>query len=137
MTAETFADTNVLIYAISGLPAEHDKATAARRIVRQSGVAISLQVLGEFYTASVSRRRQSPLTHEEAAAWLEVWKRLIVGTATLETVEDAVALCGRHGISYYDALILATARAIGCSIVYSEDLNPGQVYDGVRVVNPF
>jgi predicted nucleic acid-binding protein len=50
---------------------------------------------------------------------------------------DAISAKQRFGISYWDAAILAAAKQLGCHTVYSEDLNHGQDYDGVRVVNPF
>ena len=56
---------------------------------------------------------------------------------TRELVLEAIAVKQRFGISYWDAAILTAARQMGCHTVYSEDLNPGQNYDGVRVVNPF
>ena len=52
-------------------------------------------------------------------------------------VDLALEVCGRFQMNYYDALILATARLAGCKVVFSEDLNDGQDYDGVRVDNPF
>jgi predicted nucleic acid-binding protein len=113
------------------------KAEKARSILRQPAVALSLQVLGEFYNASTSRRRIQPLTHDEAAAWIDVWKLLILHVPTLETIEIALRNCARYHIQYYDALILASARQMNCHTLLSEDLNDGQVYDDVRVLNPF
>ena len=56
---------------------------------------------------------------------------------TLDLMENALAARARWGISYWDAAILAAARAAGCTEVLSEDLNEGQDYGGVIVVNPF
>ena len=56
---------------------------------------------------------------------------------TQELVETAWALRKRFRISYWDAAIIAAAKELGCDMVYSEDLNHGQVYDGVKVINPF
>jgi len=52
-------------------------------------------------------------------------------------VDLALEIAKRFNLGYYDSLILAAARLGGCSVVYSEDLNPGQDYGGVRVENPF
>ncbi|MBI2299523.1 MAG: hypothetical protein HYU66_11375 [Armatimonadetes bacterium] len=52
-------------------------------------------------------------------------------------IRRAIGLQARHRINYYDALILTAAESAGCSELYSEDLNAGQTYAGVRVVNPF
>ena len=56
---------------------------------------------------------------------------------TLGVIHDALDLTERFRVAYWDAAILAAARAAGCRTVYTEDLNPDQDYDGVRVVNPF
>jgi predicted nucleic acid-binding protein len=55
----------------------------------------------------------------------------------LAMFDEALRLCGRFQISYYDAAILAAAKQLGCKVVYFEDLNDGQDYDGVRLENPF
>ena len=52
-------------------------------------------------------------------------------------VKEAIRLARRYQVSYFDAQIIAAAKATGCPTLYSEDLNHGQDYDGVRVVNPF
>jgi len=106
-------------------------------LTRRDDVALSTQVLGEFYRAVTSRRRASPLTHDQAVAWIQIWKRLPIHQVAVPHVDLSLELAGRFTIGYYDALILAVARLAGCSVVYSEDLNAGQDYDGVRVENPF
>ncbi len=50
---------------------------------------------------------------------------------------SALSTRQRFDISYWDAAILEAARALGCEVVLSEDLNDGQDYAGVRVENPF
>ena len=77
------------------------------------------------------------MTHDEAVAWVQLWKQHDVRSLTAPHVDLALELSGRFGIHYYDALILAAARFAGCEIVYSEDLSGGQDYGGVRVENPF
>ena len=116
---------------------EPRKSDAARELLRDLNACISTQVLGEFYAAVTSPRRQSPLTHEEAAAWVQFWKRLEVQSIAAAQVDLALEIAGRYRTSYYDALILATARLAGCAEVYSEDLNADQDYGGVCVRNPF
>ncbi len=137
MSGSHFLDTNVLIYAIESAGAEPQKSAVALALVRQSDVAISTQVLGEFYRAVTSPRRESPLTHEQAVAWIQFWKRMTVHSVTVAHVDLALEIAGRFHINYYDALILSVARLAGCTVVCSEDLNSGQDYGGVRVENPF
>ena len=98
---------------------------------------MSVQVLQEFYTQATRRTRNDRLTHEDALAVLERLVALPVQALTTELVLAAIATCGRFRISYWDAAIIEAARALGCAVVLSEDLNDGQDYGGVRVENPF
>lgn len=137
MSGRAFVDTNVLVYAIESAGPEAAKSARAGTLLRGAAVCLSTQVLGEFYRAVTSPRRASPLTHDEAVAWVQFWKRYEVRPVTVAHVDLALELCSRFQVGYYDALILAAARLADCSVVYSEDLNHGQDYDGVCVENPF
>jgi predicted nucleic acid-binding protein len=137
MSDSLFLDTNVLVYTVETGGPDPDKSAAALALTRRSDVTLSIQVLGEFYRAVTSPRRASPMTHDEAVAWVQLWKRHDVRPITVPHVDLALDLVGRFQINYYDALILAAARLAGCGTVYSEDLNAGQDYDGLRVKNPF
>jgi predicted nucleic acid-binding protein len=136
MPANLFLDTNILVYAIESRGPQPAKSAAALSLVRRSDVCLSTQVLGEFYRAVTSPRRAAPLTHTEAVAWVQLWKRHEVRAITVAHVDLALEITARYQTNYFDALILATARLAGCSIVYSEDLNPNQDYGGIRVINP-
>lgn len=137
MSGNVFLDTNILIYAIESGGPDPEKTTAAQVLSRGNDVILSTQVLGEFYRAVTSSRRLVPLTHAEAVAWIHLWKRHDVRTISIPHVDLALEVAGQFQISYYDALIIAAARLANCETVYSEDLNAGQDYGGVRVVNPF
>jgi len=137
MSARSFVDTNILIYAIEPEGVSAGKSTTARTLLRRDDLCLSTQVLAEFYRATTSRRRISPLTHAEAVSYLQLWKRFPVEPVTVAHVDLAVEMAGETGISYFDAQIVAAARFAGCETLYSEDLNDGQIYRGVRVLNPF
>jgi predicted nucleic acid-binding protein len=77
------------------------------------------------------------MTHDDAVVLLQSLVRIPVCSITRELVMTAVDIRHRFQISYWDAAIIAAARQMGCQAMYSEDLNPGQIYDGVTVVNPF
>ena len=104
--------------------------------MRRTDVCLSTQVLGEFYRAVTSPRRAVRLKHEEAVAWVQLWKRHDVRPTTVAHVDLALEIAARFQVSYFDALILAAARLAGCTTVFSEDLQAGQDYGGVRVENP-
>jgi predicted nucleic acid-binding protein len=137
MSGSVFLDTNVLVYAIESGGPRPEKSAVALALARRQDVCLSTQVLGEFYRAVTSQRRAVPLTHGEATAWIQLWKRHDVHAITVAHVDLALELRGRYRISYYDALVVAAAHLAGCAVVFSEDLSAGQDYAGVRVENPF
>jgi predicted nucleic acid-binding protein len=132
MSDKAFVDSNVLIYAIEQEGANVSKATVARDMIERVRPTLSTQVLGEFYNVVTGKRRTDPLSSEEAAQWIAKWMQLKVESVTPDHVNLALEICHRFQVSYYDALILAA-----CTVVYSEDLNDGQDYGGVKVINPF
>jgi len=137
MSDSVFLDTNILVYAIESEGPDREKSERARELVRLPNAVLSTQVLGEFYRAVTSRRREVPLEHAEAVAWVQLWKRHDVRTISVAHVDLALEITDTFRVGYYDALILAAARFARCETVYSEDLNSGQVYGGVTVTNPF
>jgi predicted nucleic acid-binding protein len=130
-------DSNVLLYSVSGDPKEAVKAAIAAGILQASDLALSVQVLQEFYVQATRANRPHRLPHEKASAFIESWLRFPVQEITVDILRAAVKLSDRYQISYWDAAIIEAARALGCKEVLSEDLNAGQSYGGVRVVNPF
>jgi predicted nucleic acid-binding protein len=132
-----FVDTNVLIYAVSREPAEQVKADRAREILDSYDLALSAQVLQEFYVQATRTSRAYPLGHEQAISLIEAFFRFPVKDITSDLVLAATATKQQFGISYWDAAILEAARALGCEVVLSEDLADGADYAGVRVENPF
>ncbi len=132
-----FVDTNVLLYAISRDPKERKKAAQAGRVLSGRDVGLSVQVLQEFFVQATRDTRTDRLTHEQAAALVESFRRFYVQEITVGVMLAAISTRQRFGISYWDAAILEAARALGCGVVLSEDLSDGQDYAGVRVENPF
>jgi predicted nucleic acid-binding protein len=132
-----FVDTNVLLYAISRDPEERDKATRANEVLSARDLALSVQVLQEFYVQATRVSRLDPLTHQQAARLVESFLRFPVMHLTTGVVLAAMSTRERFGISYWDAAILEAARSLGCDVVLSEDLSDGEEYAGVRVENPF
>jgi predicted nucleic acid-binding protein len=132
-----FVDTNVLLYAVSTDAAEAGKLAIAREILRASDFALSVQVLQEFFVQATRNSRAGRLSHEHAVGLITTWTRVPVQDLTYPIVAKAMAAVQRWQVSYWDAAIIESARAAGCTIVLSEDLHDGQNFDGVRVVNPF
>lgn len=132
-----FVDTNVLLYALSREPGEQGKAEQANDILASRDLALSVQVLQEFYVQATRDSRSDPLSHQQAAGLVESFLRFPVQESSVDVMRAALAARERFGVSYWDAAILEAARALGCEVVLSEDLNDGQDYAGVRVENPF
>jgi predicted nucleic acid-binding protein len=132
-----FVDTNVLLYAISREPEDQHKAERANALLDAGGVALSVQVLQEFYVQSTRETRADRITHRQAASLVESLLVFPVAEITTGVVLAALATRERFGISYWDAAILEAARSLGCEVVLSDDLSDCEDYAGVRVENPF
>ncbi len=130
--AEAFIDTNVVLYLFS---ADTAKADRAEELLAEGGM-VSVQVLNEF--VSVARRKLT-------MTWLDIGDVLTqiravcrVEPLTVETQARGVAIAERYNLSIYDATILASALDAGCSVVYTEDMQHGQVIEDVLTIrNPF
>jgi predicted nucleic acid-binding protein len=132
-----FVDTNVLLYAISRDRQEGAKAERANAILAERDIALSVQVLQEFYVQSTRDSRRDRLSHAQSMRLVESFLRFPVLDITPAIMLAAAATSDRYRISYWDAAILEAGRALGCEVVLSEDLTDGEDYGGVRVENPF
>ena len=132
-----FVDTNILLYAIGLQPDPPEKKAIAREILAHGDIALSVQVLQEFYVQATHARRSDALSHDLAVRLIEKWQRFRVQDNTVAVLQSALRLKERFQTSYWDAAILAAAKAARCHQLLSEDLNHDQDYDGVVVVNPF
>lgn len=132
-----FVDTNVLLYAISTARAERSKARIALDVLEAPDLALSVQVLQEFYVQATRRTKPDRLSHEQAVALVEAYSRYPVQQTTVALVQAAFVTKERFGVSYWDAAVIEAARALSCPTLLTEDLSDGQDYEGVRVQNPF
>ena len=136
MPAKRFIDTNILLYAYD-LDAGQKREMALPLIQagwEQPGLnAISVQVLQEFYVNFLRLGR----SHREAVQIIQDLAEWPVIDNSLELLGQGLALKERHQVSLWDAMILVAAQASGAPELITEDLNAGQNYDGVIVVNPF
>ena len=132
-----FFDTNVLVYA--AVRQDERKSATAQELIRHAlevnhdGV-ISVQVVTEFANVMLNRFKMSAKAVDE---WVSQFYPLLATEVTMDAVRNAMCIKEEYGIQYYDALIIATAEKLGCTEIVSEDLNDGQFYHGMAVVNPF
>jgi len=136
MNAECFFDTNVLVYAAAGRECEERKRARAVQLIESTDFGLSAQVLQEFYVV-VTRKIQQPLAPDRALEWIEQFEAFPCVPIDTRLVKIAAELSERYRISYWDGAVLSAAEALGSDTLYTEDLNDGQVYGAVRVLNPF
>lgn len=132
-----FVDTNVLLYAVSTAPEEREKHEGALRILDSEDLALSVQVLQEFYVQATRPSKPDCVNHQQAVDLIESWLRFRVQENTVAVLHAALATKHRWGISYWDAAVVEAARAAACSTLLTEDLQDGMDFAGVRIVNPF
>lgn len=134
--ARCFIDTNVLVYADS--TDEPRKQRIAIDLIRQLRVerrgVLSTQVLNEYIQVGL---RKLGLAHAHIREQLHCYRQFDLAAVTPDTIELALELHQRHSLSYWDALILASAQIAGCAALLTEDMGTGEVLAGVQLVNPF
>jgi predicted nucleic acid-binding protein len=136
--ARAFVDTNVLVYAHDATAGE--KHRRARQLIVElwangSG-CLSIQVLQEFYVA-VTRKVKHPLNTAVALQLVEDLGQWLAHSPTVGDVIDAIQLQQQARLSFWDAMLLTSARKLNCATLWSEDLNSGQLIAGVLIRNPF
>lgn len=132
-----FFDTNILIYSVDTQETGKHALAAdlvEKHLVRENG-AISVQVLREFYYAS--RRTNNPLSDEQARTIVDYFSTFRVLFEDAGTVLGAVRRHQGMSISFWDALIVEAALKAGADRLFTEDMQHGQVIEGMRVENPF
>lgn len=132
-----FLDTNVLVYLFD--TADRTKQDRARSLLREipaAALVVSAQVLGEFFRAT-TRRLPTPLDETTAVSAVARFSRFTVVPIDGPLVRAAIDLTRSASIAYWDALIIKAASSSACRRLLTEDLNHGQVIDGVRIENPF
>lgn len=136
MTAQYFLDTNVVAYAASNEADDSPKTAISRRLLLSESVGLSAQVLQEFFVV-VTRKFKRPLSIADAEVFLDSLATFPVVPLTPELIRRAIRLHERYHIHYWDGAILAAAKELAATTVFTEDLAHGQTYDGVTVFNPF
>jgi predicted nucleic acid-binding protein len=132
-----FLDTNILLYSISRDPAEAAKRNRAIALIDADDNALSVQVLQEFYVQATRPTRSDAVPHDIATGLIRTWLRFKVQEITVPILTAALKIKSAHGLSYWDAAIVAAARALGCRELYSEDMTHGREVEGTIILNPF
>jgi len=131
-----FIDTHILLAAGSQAPGDRSKKQRAIALIQEGDLVLSAQVLQEFVANALGKKALG-FTDTNISETLVSLRFVRVLPITHDLVEKAWSNSRRFQISYWDAAIVTAALELGCEILYSEDLNHGQDYGGVRVINPF
>ncbi len=134
---KAFLDTNILLYAVGINQGEESKQRIAEDLIAPMDWHISVQVIQEFFVNATRGGKKATLPDEAALAFVALWRQRPVQDMTLTIFDDAAALHQRHGFSYWDSAIIAAARAQGCDMLWTEDMDDGRIVDGIRIANPF
>jgi predicted nucleic acid-binding protein len=133
-----FVDTNVLIYAhdsTAGSKQAHAK-NLLQELWKGGNGCISMQILQGFYY-NVTQKIAMPMSKPEAAENIRLLSQWKVHSPHPRDILNAIQIQQHYQLSFWDALVINSAARLGCQIIWSEDLNAGQVYEGVTVQNPF
>ncbi|HEY0877831.1 MAG TPA: PIN domain-containing protein [Zeimonas sp.] len=134
----TFFDTNVLVYLFDA-DAPGKQSTARKLLAREASAGraiLSTQVLQEFFVA-VTRKLAVPLAPDDAQRAVRRLADLSVVQVDPDLILSAISLGIRNSLSFWDSLIIRAAQRGGASILYTEDLQNGQEFDGLRIADPF
>ena len=137
MSQPRFIDTNILLYSISTDPDEERKRAIAIGILESDDLALSVQVLQEFYVQATRPSRQDAIAHDLAVGLIGTWLRFLVQELTVGVMLGALEIKSEQELSYWDAAIVSAARTVGCGELLSEDMAHGRVIEGVQITNPF
>jgi len=133
-----FVDTNILVYA-------HDLSAANKHVIAREILlnlwnsrngCLSIQVLQEFYV-TVTRKVNKPISPEKASQIISDLGQWQVHVPGVPDILKAITFQQRLKLSFWDALIICSAKQSGCELIWTEDLNNSQDYEGVRACSPF
>lgn len=136
MVARNFIDTNILVYAeASDEPAKQQAALALLKQLYETATGVlSTQVLQEYCNVALKKLK---LSAGHIRAQLDLYEQFEIVQVTPAIIRAGLDLHQTRSMSFYDALIMASAETAGCNVLLSEDMNTGEIINGIRILNPF
>jgi len=133
--ARVFLDTNILVYTVDKHNlAKRDACRGRLRQLEETGHGvISTQVMQEFYVAATGKLGVDPLIAKSLLRNFENYEIVLIDPALIQEAIDCRAL---YKVSFWDALIVVSAKRAACERIWTEDLNDGQTIEGVLIENP-
>lgn len=136
MRDKVFIDTNILIYMQSGM--DPAKMETSRQLFLKSSsehlIVLSTQVLQEFFVAMTRKLHYDPITIKQLLGLFDDFEIVTINTSI---IFDAIDTSILNQLSFWDSLIICSAVSSHCKVIYTEDMNHGQLIRGVEIVNPF
>ena len=138
MSGLDFLDTNILVYAYDSSTPEKQKIAQSilTQAVNNENAFVSTQVLGEFITV-ITHKVKNSIGKDEALDIIICLKFARILEVDFPMVIKGIEICRRYSISYWDSLIISAAKSANYSMVLTEDMNDGQVIEGVKIQSPF
>ena len=136
MSDKIFIDTNLLVYSLDSFDQDRKKHSRSilKKISDQYTGVISTQVMQEFYVAATKKLNADPVIIKGILTQLTNFEIISISP---ELVFSAIDCSILNRLSFWDALIIASAASAKCKEVWTEDLNHDQIILGVRIKNPF
>jgi predicted nucleic acid-binding protein len=133
--SKVFIDTNILVYSLDQAdPIKRNRSRELlRRLASENNAVLSTQVLQEFYVAGSSKLGADPLILKDIIRSLERFETVLVTPALIKEGIDCAII---NRVSFWDAMIIVAAESAHCELLWTEDLNNGQIIRGVRIENP-
>jgi predicted nucleic acid-binding protein len=136
IVSKIFIDTNIFVYSLDG--ADNEKKANAqsilKKIVASHQPVISTQVIKEFYVVATAKLQADKITVKNI---IHNFRNMEIVNNDIELIEQAIDISVISQLSFWDSLIIAAAEKANCEFIFSEDLNSGQLYRGVTLINPF
>jgi predicted nucleic acid-binding protein len=136
MADRSFIDTNVLVYAEASDAPQKQRAALAllKKLYEENLGVLSTQVLQEYCNVALKKLK---LPAQHVRAQLDLYEQFEVVQVTPAIIRAGLDLHQTRSVAFYDAIVLASAHAAGCNVLWTEDMNIGEVVNGVRIENPF
>jgi predicted nucleic acid-binding protein len=136
MKDKIFLDTNILVYLFDNNFPKKKLITKKiiKAILRDSTPFISTQVMQEFYVTLTKKLNVDPIVAKEALRYFENFDIVNINEKLIAEAIDCSII---NQISFGDSLIVVAAESVKCNLLYSEDLNEGQIIRGIKVINPY
>jgi predicted nucleic acid-binding protein len=131
-----FIDTNIIVYANDSRDSKKQEhaITIITELMKTGRGIISTQVLQEYAYTALLKLKQD---HNVVLRQIKLLESLNVIKQSPEMIRRAIEIMQSYKLNFWDACIISDAEYADCSVIYSEDLNTGQYYSGIRIFNPF